>query len=303
MAIQVSCPQCQKTYTLPDEKRGKQIRCHDCFQVFHAGEPLAGAPSATAPSAAGPKPKPAPPPAPKPKPAAAVKPAPKPAAVKPAPKPAAVKPAPKPAPKPASKKPAPATAPQSFADLEPMAAADNPTTAKYRRRSVRWILALMVLFLLVMCGGGATVGVLAFQGKLPISLAAFGLGDSRQAANKPPNKEGAGESTPKPDNPDTQKADQLDAPKLELADKPKDPSADKLAASVTKENFDKIDKGMTKQDLIALLGPPSENRGSAFVWNGSAGKILVTAPQGKVISKGNSQSWPIVYPGDAAKTP
>ncbi len=32
MPIQVNCPQCQKTYTFPDDKRGKQVRCRDCFQ-------------------------------------------------------------------------------------------------------------------------------------------------------------------------------------------------------------------------------------------------------------------------------
>src|SRR5450755_1543007 len=128
MPILVKCPQCQKPYTLSDDKRGKQIRCHDCFQVFHAGKPPADAPVMEVLIAASPGPKSSP----KSKPAPAVKPAPQ--------RTAAVKPPPKPVPK----KAAPAAAPLSFADLDG-GATDHPTTAKYRRRrSGRWILACMV---------------------------------------------------------------------------------------------------------------------------------------------------------------
>ena len=50
MPILVKCPQCQKPSTLSDDKRGKQIRCQDCFQVFQAGKPPAGAAVMEAPS-------------------------------------------------------------------------------------------------------------------------------------------------------------------------------------------------------------------------------------------------------------
>jgi predicted Zn finger-like uncharacterized protein len=61
MAIQMSCPRCQKSYRFTDDKRGKQVRCRDCSHVFAVGKPSANAPveSKAAVQKATPAPRPA----------------------------------------------------------------------------------------------------------------------------------------------------------------------------------------------------------------------------------------------------
>jgi outer membrane protein assembly factor BamE (lipoprotein component of BamABCDE complex) len=277
MPILVKCPQCQKAVTLPDEKRGTQVRCDDCFQVFLAGKPPAGGP------AAAPPPPPAPKPAAKPAPAAKAAPRPQPAAAaKPAPKPAPRKAAPAPKPKPAA---APA--------FEFAAAADNPTTVRHRRRRKGGCFVLMlVLFLLLLLGGGgaAVVVGLWYFGKLPTNLIAAGPG-----APKPPDKPGDGAPP---------KTDDTNPPKP--PDKPADPV-------VNQANFDKIAKGMKLDDVTGVLGKrPNDHKETtgragdvAFIWKSADNQtsIEVGISQGKVTDKQSSANWPLSWPADAAQNP
>jgi predicted Zn finger-like uncharacterized protein len=71
MPIQARCPQCQKSYKLSDDRRGKQVRCQACSHLFRVGEPAAKTPAdshppATRTMATAPKPKAKPTPAPEP---------------------------------------------------------------------------------------------------------------------------------------------------------------------------------------------------------------------------------------------
>ena len=306
MAIHVSCPQCQTSFTLPDTARGKQVRCKECFQVFHAGGEPSDAPSD-------------PPPAPAPTPKPAVKPTSK-LAAKPAPaRPATVKPAAKPAL--AQKKAAPAARrPQPVNALDFSAADEHPTTSHHRRRR-GWggvIAVLVLLFLLVVGGGAAVVGVLAYLGKLPPQLAALVPIHAPQAAAKPedaatPDKDGA-PTPPKPDKPDQPKPDKpkppapADEPK---PDKPKPPAPDLPAKGtsdyITKETFEKIGKGMTLDDLKALFGPPArmdpDPRNGTVAWSGKVGMIMVALVDGKATAKFSTQSWSNTFPDDVAKNP
>jgi hypothetical protein len=91
------------------------------------------------------------------------------------------------------------------------------------------------------------------------------------AANPPPDK-------PPPDKPDPAKA-------------------------VNKDNFDKIAKGMSRDDLLALFGPPTDVKpvmvggvDERLIWQGDGVKILVGVTGGKVVSKLNTADWPVVYP-------
>ena len=80
---------------------------------------------------------------------------------------------------------------------------------------------------------------------------------------------------------------------------------------VTKETYDKIDKGMAAPDLFDLLGkPPGVDAALAAGANlnldfvGPDGKkITVLVVQGKVASKENTAGWPTVYPSEVVKNP
>ena len=91
-----------------------------------------------------------------------------------------------------------------------------------------------------------------------------------------------------------------DPPPTPPPDKP-DPA--KFAAAVTKDNFDKIAKGMTKDALTDLFGPPTDVKpqpqpgvDERLVWQGNGAKILVSVAGGKVVSKLTTADWPVVYP-------
>ncbi len=281
MPIKVSCPQCQKAYILPDDKRGKQVRCQDCFQVFLAGRPPAGAP----PEGAAP---PEPPPAPARKPAAR-------SAVKPA---AAA--APRPAPKPAPKPPIRASAGvasnpgRSRAPARQAAPAEPPAPPRRRRKSSRGVMGLLFLLLLVLLAGGgaAALAFMALTGKLPF-VAAVTLPDSHPAAPAPPKKDDKDPQTPNPP---------ADAPK---------PAAGSLAASLTRENFDKIDRGVTDAVLVELFGPPTSTEESKqtgadkdLIWKvGGGPQVTVSMKGGRVVAKSSGQDWPVVYPSGVAANP
>ena len=75
------------------------------------------------------------------------------------------------------------------------------------------------------------------------------------------------------------------------------------AKAVNKDNFDKIAKGMSKDDLLALFGPPTDVKpqpqpgvDERLVWQGDGVKILIGVTGGKVVSKLNTADWPVVYP-------
>ncbi len=148
--------------------------------------------------------------------------------------------------------------------------------------------ALLGLFLLLLLVGGASGAavVLAFKGKPPVLAPA--LADSHPANANPP---------PKTDNNDPAKPIH--------PDKPADPAAGTLAADLSQENFDKIDKGMTDAVLVERFGPPTFTRDSKqagadkdLVWRvgGVGPRVTVSMHAGRVVAKASGQDWPVVYP-------
>ena len=181
-----------------------------------------------------------------------------------------------------------------------------------------------VLFLLLMAGGaGATVGALWYLHVPPFQVASA---DTHQAANQPPDAPAPDKPDPaKPDKPDPVKPNPPDKPKdppPNPPDKPKDPPPDqpdpaKLAAgTITKEAFDKIAKGMSMDDLVALGGQPTTTRKidpttTAYVGVDAqasyvvvGGAVIIDMFQGKVVDKKTTLlKWPVVWPADAAQNP
>jgi outer membrane protein assembly factor BamE (lipoprotein component of BamABCDE complex) len=272
MPIQVSCPQCQKVYVFPDDKRGKQVRCQDCFQVFLAGKPPADAPAE--PEVLEPEIVPDPVPEPAPKPAARPQSAP------------SMRPTPKPAPQKAS--PRPTAAPRAVRE------SPRPTPAPKRRHrsGVMGFLLVAFLFLLFMAGGaGATVGVLWTMHVPPFQV----------AANTPPDG-------PKPDKTDPDKSDKNDPNKP--PDKPANPPDVGPTSPLTKANFEKIEKGMTHNALVSLLGSPSQKgpladlqTGDGETWNAGGVVIEVALEKGRTVGKWTNQDWPNSLPGAVAQNP
>ncbi len=280
MPIQVSCPQCQKTYTFPDDKRGKQVRCRDCFQVFFAGD----APADASPEAAAP---PEPPP-PKPKPAG------EPGRV------SARSTAPPGATRPGSPRLRALTRPGSprLRALDATRLAKTPgarrdparqaAPPRRRRKSGLGIGALLIVLLLLLLAGGVggAAIVLTCKDKLPF-LASLTPADTHPA--NPP--------APKNENKDPQNP----PPSVNPADAP----AGKLAGDLSQENFDKIAKGMTQTALVELFGPPTFTQDSKqagvekdLIWRvgGVGPRIAVSMKGGRVIAKSSGQDWAVVYP-------
>ena len=84
---------------------------------------------------------------------------------------------------------------------------------------------------------------------------------------------------------------------------PPPPDKPDPAKAVTKENFDKIAKGMTKDALTDLFGPPGEVKpmpqigvDERLIWQGNGSKIMVSVTGGKVVSKLTTADWPVVWP-------
>jgi hypothetical protein len=86
------------------------------------------------------------------------------------------------------------------------------------------------------------------------------------------------------------------------------------AGSLTRASFDKIDKGMSMDDVVALLGQPTFNVKVDPPQSGGDTELTFTSInpnaaatvdlfQGKVVKKTNPQNWPIVYPSDGGKKP
>ena len=151
----------------------------------------------------------------------------------------------------------------------------------------------LVLVLLLVGGGAGVVIYAAFTNRLPFFSAATPP-DSRAAAPNPPKKDD--KEPQKPDSP-------VEAPK---------PAAGSLAASLTQENFDKIDRGMTDAVLVERFGPPTSTEDSKesgadknWVWKaGAAGpQVTVSMHGGRVVAKASNQDWPVVYPSGPAANP
>ena len=257
MAIQMNCPGCQKSYKFADDKRGKQVRCPDCSQVFRVGKPSA-------------------------KPAA-------PGAPRPQAEPDAVS---APARKPTAKKTAPAPQPK-----RKPAAAPEPRAATGTRKWPVWIFALAAAaLLLVLGGGGAVVAGLWYFLSRPTSSPVV-------AATTPPVQP-VDAPAGKPDNPNPP-ANTSPGNTPSTPTPPAAPSNPPLASTLTKENFDKIDKGMTMEAVTALLGPESNTgrKPPEHDYVSGATTVAVVVVRGQVIGKSNNQGWPVVYPSDVAANP
>ena len=84
----------------------------------------------------------------------------------------------------------------------------------------------------------------------------------------------------------------------------------KPTSKMTQENFDKIDKGMSMDDVVALAGKPTTvitvdpanypGRDAHLVYIDLVRNVGFTVDlfQGKVVEKGDSKPWPVVYPSD-----
>ena len=282
MPIKVSCPQCQKVYISPRRQARQASALPGLLPGLLGGPPPGRAP----PEGEAP---PEPPPAPARKPAAR-------SAVKPAAAARAGR-APKPAPKPPIRRKRPgsqatpaAGAPQPARPHPPSRRAAAPP-----RKSSRGVMGLLFLLLLVLLAGGgaAALAFMALTGKLPF-VAAVTLPDSHPAAPAPPKKDDRDPQTPNPP---------ADAPK---------PAPGSLAASLTRENFDKIDRGVTDAVLVELFGPPTSTEESKqagadkdLIWKVGAGgpQVTVSMKGGRVVAKSSGQDWPVVYPSGVAANP
>src|SRR5262249_47973757 len=91
---------------------------------------------------------------------------------------------------------------------------------------------------------------------------------------------------------------------------PKDPVKPVVRAGFEKENFDKVDKGMTEEQLVALLGEPAARQKRPdfvpgredvdLVWKKANWEIKVLLSGGKTIDKRNNRGWPSSFPSEPA---
>jgi predicted Zn finger-like uncharacterized protein len=267
VSIQTRCPQCQKAYKLPDDKRGKKVRCQDCSHVFVVGAPAAGAPDAPAPES-----------------------------VRPAAPKAPAKPRPdapgRPAAKAALKKTAPAARPQPAADADP--AVDRPAAAGSRRT------------LLLIGGVAAGALLLLFGGVAVVAVVWWRLGQPKDKPVVP----GPVVST-SPSDPDHGAPPNGGDP-TKPSDKGQPPSFNPAADW---DAFNKVDRGMTVQEVVALLGQPAVLKNVdppnpagvdvLYIYNPEPNlKFTVELFQGKVVKKTNSGGRPNHFPsGDVAQNP
>lgn len=82
----------------------------------------------------------------------------------------------------------------------------------------------------------------------------------------------------------------------------------KPVGTLTRASFDKIDKGMSMDDVVALLGQPTFNvpldptkfqgvdTQLTFTSINPNAAATISMFQGKVVKKENAQKWPIAYP-------
>ena len=131
---------------------------------------------------------------------------------------------------------------------------------------------ILLLVLLAVGGGGGGAAALAFKDKLPFLPAA-----AKQADAAPP------------------KTDNTEPPK---ADDKLDPQTATLLAALSQDNFDKIAKGMSADDLKKLLGPPTLTQDDGLVWRvgGVGPRITATLKDGRVAAKSSGQDWAVKYP-------
>jgi outer membrane protein assembly factor BamE (lipoprotein component of BamABCDE complex) len=149
------------------------------------------------------------------------------------------------------------------------------------------IVAAAAALLLLVGGGGAAVAVvlwrLAKPQDAPVVANPAASTSSADPGNGAPPNAGANDPAKPPD-------------------KPSNPPP---ASALTKENFDKIDKGMTLDAVTALLGPETDigRKPPEHDYVSGGTKVVVIVMRGQVASKSNNQGWPVAYPSDVAAAP
>ena len=175
---------------------------------------------------------------------------------------------------------------------------DYPTPARLRPTKVVWIVALAAAVLLLACGG---IGAVALAVLLRDNKPADNPIAAATTAETAPDRPGEGR-TPKAGNPDLAKPPgKREPPRPETKD--------------YWESFNKVDRGMNLNDVVALLGPPTTVRDvdpatypgvdTRLIFDPAPNlKFTVEMFEGKVVRKINSGNRPNRYPsGDTAQAP
>ena len=113
-----------------------------------------------------------------------------------------------------------------------------------------------------------------------------------------------------------EKGDSRPWPVVYPSDPPGGNPPPKPAGTLTRASFDKIDKGMSMDDVVALLGQPkvaiqqdparfggvdTELTFTNFGAGAPPAAATVDLFKGKVVKKSSSQNWRVVYPSDSGK--
>ncbi|HVS34925.1 MAG TPA: hypothetical protein VMS17_05045, partial [Gemmataceae bacterium] len=231
MSIQVRCPKCQESCTFPNDQRGRQVRCPHCAKVLQLGKP----PAKTSVAA----------------------------------------------------KPKSAAAPRRVPAAERSEAA--PESGGISRNLMLVLVLVGVGVVAVAAAGvGGVVWFLNRPASTPVAAAPTNPTPPAQPVNNPSN---TGNTDPQNSlnsgNPSTpNQSGQSGAP------------SNPPAATLTKENFDKIDTSMGIAEVRALLGPETDigRKPPEYDFVSGQTKIVVIVMLGKVVKKENNQGWSVVYP-------